>query len=59
MVDLEQKCWAPVNATLDRSSDFKMEIADARTTASHELEMLLENGLSKVADLKQRHCLCR
>ncbi|HZH69938.1 MAG TPA: bifunctional UDP-3-O-[3-hydroxymyristoyl] N-acetylglucosamine deacetylase/3-hydroxyacyl-ACP dehydratase, partial [Flavobacteriaceae bacterium] len=40
------------NATLDKLSDFKNEIANARTFSFlHEIEMLLEHGLIKGGDL--------
>lgn len=52
MVDFGTKVLGTQNATLDRISDFKTEIADARTFSFlHELEMLLENGLIKGGDL--------
>ena len=45
MVDFGTKVLGTQNATLDRLSDFKEEIASARTFSFlHELEMLLENG---------------
>jgi UDP-3-O-[3-hydroxymyristoyl] N-acetylglucosamine deacetylase/3-hydroxyacyl-[acyl-carrier-protein] dehydratase len=52
MVDFGTKVLGTQNATLERISDFKNEIADARTFSFlHELEMLLENGLIKGGDL--------
>lgn len=52
MVDFGTKVLGTQNATLDKLSDFKQEIADARTFSFlHELEMLLENGLIKGGDL--------
>ncbi|MGB3150542.1 MAG: bifunctional UDP-3-O-[3-hydroxymyristoyl] N-acetylglucosamine deacetylase/3-hydroxyacyl-ACP dehydratase [Maribacter sp.] len=52
MVDFGTKVLGTQNATLERLSDFKTEIADARTFSFlHELEMLLENGLIKGGDL--------
>lgn len=52
MVDFGTKVLGTQNATLDKLSDFKEEIADARTFSFlHELEMLLENGLIKGGDL--------
>ncbi|MEA1785292.1 bifunctional UDP-3-O-[3-hydroxymyristoyl] N-acetylglucosamine deacetylase/3-hydroxyacyl-ACP dehydratase [Arenibacter sp. GZD96] len=52
MVDFGTKVLGTQNATLDRLSDFKSEIANARTFSFlHELEMLLENGLIKGGDL--------
>jgi UDP-3-O-[3-hydroxymyristoyl] N-acetylglucosamine deacetylase/3-hydroxyacyl-[acyl-carrier-protein] dehydratase len=52
MVDFGTKVLGTQNATLDHISDFKKEIADARTFSFlHELEMLLENGLIKGGDL--------
>lgn len=52
MVDFGTKVLGTQNATLERLSDFKAEIADARTFSFlHELEMLLENGLIKGGDL--------
>jgi UDP-3-O-[3-hydroxymyristoyl] N-acetylglucosamine deacetylase/3-hydroxyacyl-[acyl-carrier-protein] dehydratase len=47
MVDFGTKILGTQNATLDKMSDFKSEIADARTFSFlHEIEMLLENELS-------------
>jgi UDP-3-O-[3-hydroxymyristoyl] N-acetylglucosamine deacetylase/3-hydroxyacyl-[acyl-carrier-protein] dehydratase len=52
MVDFGTKILGTQNATLDRISDFKSEIADARTFSFlHEIEMLLENDLIKGGDL--------
>jgi len=52
MVDFGTKVLGTQNATLDNLSDFKSEIADARTFSFlHELETLLENGLIKGGDL--------
>lgn len=52
MVDFGTKVLGTQNATLEHLSDFKTEIADARTFSFlHELEMLLENGLIKGGDL--------
>lgn len=52
MVDFGTKVLGTQNATLDKLSDFKSEIANARTFSFlHELEMLLENGLIKGGDL--------
>lgn len=52
MVDFGTKVLGTQNATLERLSDFKTEIADARTFSFlHELEMLLEHGLIKGGDL--------
>ncbi len=52
MVDFGTKVLGTQNATLENISDFKYEIADARTFSFlHELEMLLENGLIKGGDL--------
>ena len=52
MVDFGTKVLGTQNATLEHISDFKNEIADARTFSFlHELEMLLENGLIKGGDL--------
>ena len=48
MVDFGTKILGTQNATLDKMSDFKNEIADARTFSFlHEIEMLLENDLIK------------
>tara|TARA_R110002051_G_scaffold165130_3_gene235969 strand:+ start:30480 stop:31880 length:1401 start_codon:yes stop_codon:yes gene_type:complete len=52
MVDFGTKVLGTQNATLDKLSDFKSEISNARTFSFlHELEMLLENGLIKGGDL--------
>ncbi|MEK6154145.1 bifunctional UDP-3-O-[3-hydroxymyristoyl] N-acetylglucosamine deacetylase/3-hydroxyacyl-ACP dehydratase [Flavobacteriaceae bacterium 3-367] len=52
MVDFGTKVLGTQNATLERISDFKTEVADARTFSFlHELEMLLEHGLIKGGDL--------
>ncbi|MFH6603765.1 bifunctional UDP-3-O-[3-hydroxymyristoyl] N-acetylglucosamine deacetylase/3-hydroxyacyl-ACP dehydratase [Maribacter algicola] len=52
MVDFGTKVLGTQNATLEKLSDFKEEIADARTFSFlHELEMLLEHGLIKGGDL--------
>ncbi|ALM07142.1 hydroxymyristoyl-ACP dehydratase [Sediminicola sp. YIK13] len=52
MVDFGTKVLGTQNATLERLSDFKTEIALARTFSFlHELEMLLEHGLIKGGDL--------
>ncbi|WP_396637907.1 bifunctional UDP-3-O-[3-hydroxymyristoyl] N-acetylglucosamine deacetylase/3-hydroxyacyl-ACP dehydratase [Maribacter sp. R77961] len=52
MVDFGTKVLGTQNATLEHLSNFKSEIADARTFSFlHELEMLLENGLIKGGDL--------
>lgn len=52
MVDFGTKVLGTQNATLERISDFKIEVADARTFSFlHELEMLLEHGLIKGGDL--------
>ncbi len=52
MVDFGTKILGTQNATLKHISDFKTEIADARTFSFlHEIEMLLENGLIKGGDL--------
>ena len=52
MVDFGTKILGTQNATLDKMSDFKKEIADARTFSFlHEIEMLLENDLIKGGDL--------
>ncbi len=52
MVDFGTKVLGTQNATLENISDFKTEIADARTFSFlHELEMLLEDGLIKGGDL--------
>lgn len=52
MVDFGTKVLGTQNATLKNISDFKVEIANARTFSFlHEIEMLLENGLIKGGDL--------
>ena len=52
MVDFGTKVLGTQNATLDNLSNFKSEIADARTFSFlHELEMLLDNNLIKGGDL--------
>jgi UDP-3-O-[3-hydroxymyristoyl] N-acetylglucosamine deacetylase/3-hydroxyacyl-[acyl-carrier-protein] dehydratase len=52
MVDFGTKILGTQNATLDKMSDFKEEIAGARTFSFlHEIEMLLENDLIKGGDL--------
>jgi UDP-3-O-[3-hydroxymyristoyl] N-acetylglucosamine deacetylase/3-hydroxyacyl-[acyl-carrier-protein] dehydratase len=52
MVDFGTKILGTQNATLNKISDFKTEIADARTFSFlHEIEMLLENDLIKGGDL--------
>ncbi|MBO6880232.1 bifunctional UDP-3-O-[3-hydroxymyristoyl] N-acetylglucosamine deacetylase/3-hydroxyacyl-ACP dehydratase [Winogradskyella sp.] len=52
MVDFGTKVLGTQNATMNSVSDFKEEIADARTFSFlHEIEMLLENGLIKGGDL--------
>lgn len=52
MVDFGTKVLGTQNATLEHLSNFKTEIASARTFSFlHELEMLLENGLIKGGDL--------
>ena len=52
MVDFGTKVLGTQNATLNRLSDFKEEIANARTFSFlHELETLLDNGLIKGGDL--------
>lgn len=52
MVDFGTKVLGTQNATLKKMSDFKTEIANARTFSFlHELESLLENGLIKGGDL--------
>ncbi len=52
MVDFGTKILGTQNATLNTVSDFKKEIADARTFSFlHEIEMLLENDLIKGGDL--------
>jgi len=52
MVDFGTKVLGTQNATLNSLSDFKNEIADARTFSFlHELEMLLDNNLIQGGDL--------
>ncbi|WP_350292467.1 bifunctional UDP-3-O-[3-hydroxymyristoyl] N-acetylglucosamine deacetylase/3-hydroxyacyl-ACP dehydratase [uncultured Croceitalea sp.] len=52
MVDFGTKVLGTQNATLEKMTDFKSEIANARTFSFlHELEMLLEHGLIKGGDL--------
>ncbi|WP_431157721.1 bifunctional UDP-3-O-[3-hydroxymyristoyl] N-acetylglucosamine deacetylase/3-hydroxyacyl-ACP dehydratase [Winogradskyella poriferorum] len=52
MVDFGTKVLGTQNATMNNVSEFKTEIADARTFSFlHELEMLLEHGLIKGGDL--------
>jgi len=52
MVDFGTKVLGTQNATMKNISEFKSEIADARTFSFlHELETLLENGLIKGGDL--------
>lgn len=52
MVDFGTKVLGTQNATLKSLSEFKTEIADARTFSFlHELETLLDNGLIKGGDL--------
>ena len=52
MVDFGTKVLGTQNATLKNISEFKTEIANARTFSFlHELETLLENGLIKGGDL--------
>ncbi|MCK0159519.1 bifunctional UDP-3-O-[3-hydroxymyristoyl] N-acetylglucosamine deacetylase/3-hydroxyacyl-ACP dehydratase [Allomuricauda sp. F6463D] len=52
MVDFGTKVLGTQNATLEKMSDFKEQIADSRTFSFlHELEMLLEHGLIKGGDL--------
>lgn len=52
MVDFGTKILGTQNASLQKLSDFKTEIADARTFSFlHELETLLEHGLIKGGDL--------
>ena len=49
MVDFGTQILGTQNANLNRISDFKEEISKARTFSFlHELEMLLDNDLSKV-----------
>ncbi len=52
MVDFGTKILGTQNATLNSLSDFKAEIANARTFSFlHELEMLLDNDLIKGGDI--------
>lgn len=52
MVDFGTKVLGTQNATLKHMSEFKTEIADARTFSFlHELETLLDHGLIKGGDL--------
>ncbi|HEX8268491.1 MAG TPA: bifunctional UDP-3-O-[3-hydroxymyristoyl] N-acetylglucosamine deacetylase/3-hydroxyacyl-ACP dehydratase [Flavobacterium sp.] len=52
MVDFGTKVLGTQNATLKHISEFKTEIADARTFSFlHELETLLDDGLIKGGDL--------
>ncbi len=52
MVDFGTKILGTQNATLNHISDFKEEIAEARTFSFlHEIETLLENDLIKGGDL--------
>lgn len=52
MVDYNTKVLGTQNANLDTISDFKSEIANARTFSFlHELEAMLEHGLIKGGDL--------
>ena len=52
MVDFGTKVLGTQNATLNNVSDFKSDIANARTFSFlHEIEMLLEHGLIKGGDL--------
>ncbi|MFP4846786.1 bifunctional UDP-3-O-[3-hydroxymyristoyl] N-acetylglucosamine deacetylase/3-hydroxyacyl-ACP dehydratase [Winogradskyella sp. PE311] len=52
MVDFGTKVLGTQNATMNSVSDFKTEIASARTFSFlHEIEMLLEHGLIKGGDL--------
>ncbi len=52
MVDFGTKVLGTQNATLEKLSDFKEEIASCRTFSFlHEIEMLLENGLIQGGDL--------
>ncbi|MEO9571863.1 MAG: bifunctional UDP-3-O-[3-hydroxymyristoyl] N-acetylglucosamine deacetylase/3-hydroxyacyl-ACP dehydratase [Polaribacter sp.] len=52
MVDFGTKILGTQNANLEKISDFKEEIAAARTFSFlHEIEMLLENDLIKGGDL--------
>lgn len=52
MVDFGTNILGTQNATLDRISDFKTKISEARTFSFlHEIEMLLDNNLIKGGDL--------
>ena len=52
MVDFGTKVLGTQNATLQKLSNFKSDIANSRTFSFlHELEMLLEHGLIKGGDL--------
>lgn len=52
MVDFGTKVLGTQNASIQKISEFKTEIANARTFSFlHELEMLLEHGLIKGGDL--------
>lgn len=52
MVDFGTKVLGTQNASIQHISEFKTEIADARTFSFlHEIENLLENGLIKGGDL--------
>lgn len=52
MVDFQTKVLGTQNASMENISEFKVEIAPARTFSFlHELETLLENGLIKGGDL--------
>ncbi len=52
MVDFGTNILGTQNATLEKLSDFKKEISDARTFSFlHEIEMLLDNNLIKGGDL--------
>ncbi|NOQ91579.1 MAG: bifunctional UDP-3-O-[3-hydroxymyristoyl] N-acetylglucosamine deacetylase/3-hydroxyacyl-ACP dehydratase [Flavobacteriaceae bacterium] len=52
MVDFGTKILGTQNATIEKISDFKEEIAAARTFSFlHEIEMLLDNNLIKGGDL--------
>ena len=53
MVDFETAVLGTQNASISKISQFKEEIADARTFSFlHELEMLLDHGLIKGGDLQ-------
>ena len=52
IVDFGTKVLGTQNASLDKLSDFKKEISEARTFSFlHEIEMLLDNNLIKGGDL--------